>query len=636
MNNDSTNILLIEDNPGDVRLIQEMLYNAEVMDFSLEVAGILEDGLALIREQQFDVILLDLTLPDSDSTDTLTKVLEEANTTAIVVLTGFDNQQFGVQAVKFGAQDYLVKDDTNGKLLVRALRYAIERHRSEEILRRSRAEYQSLIDDVFDTSAVAVLIMDRHFEVMWCNEATEVYFGISRERLLGRDKRDLINSELRCIFADPDDYAAHLLKAYEELTFTNRFECRVLPGPNRQERWLEHWSQPIRDGIYKDGRIEQYNDITDRKYYELAERQQRQFAEALRDTAAALTGSLDLDEVLDRILANIELVVPHKSAGIMLVEEGEAFTVRRKWQQEGEHFFTHDRIRLDEMPLLTQMMDTQQSITATDLTEHVQSYAGTPIQLQDEVIGFINVYHTEPDQYDEGDADCLAAFAEQAAIAIQNARLYARSQELAAVKERQRLARELHDSVSQTLFTCRALAEAATYQWNKNPKKARDLIDEVRQLSATALSEMRILLLELHPAALTQVSLKQLFEQYLEPVGRRQQFEITLEIEDIPDLPPDVQIALYRIGQEAVNNVVKHAQANHVTLRVNNNEPGQLELTIVDDGGGFDTETVSSTSLGLEIMRERAKAIGASVTIKSDPERGTCITAIWPKRKQGE
>jgi len=261
---------------------------------------------------------------------------------------------------------------------------------------------------------------------------------------------------------------------------------------------------------------------------------------------------------------------------------------------------------------------------------NIRSYVGAPIKLQNEMIGFMNVFSEQVNFFRVQNAERLMAFAELAAIAIQNARFFQRSQGLAAMEERQRLARDLHDSVSQTLFTCRNMAESALRRWEKDPARARTLMEEVYDLTKTALAEMRILLMELRPAALTQVSLKQLFEQYLQPIQERRQFTLKLDIENIPPLPPDVQIAMYRIVQEALNNIDKHAGAKHVIVMAKNYEHC-VELQISDDGVGFDVTSVHSASLGLGIMKERAESIKASLLVESETNKGTRITVIWQK-----
>ncbi len=647
MSNTPIRILLIEDNAGDARLIREMLLTGGQEDVQLDPVTTLREGLARTADEAYDIILLDLSLPDSFGIDTLLKMQAEASDTAIVVLTGIDDQAVGIQAVQMGAQDYLAKGDVDSKLLMRAIRYAIERHRSEAALRRSEEEYRSLIDDVFDTSMVAVIILDKAFGVVWCNEATEVYFGIEREEILGRDKRRLIDDKLKCIFADPDDYSNRLLQAYAGSSFTDHFECHVLPGTNREERWLEHWSQPIRSGRYQGGRIEQYTDITDRKLLEFAEQEQRQFAEALRDIATLLTSTLDLNEVLGRILNSLHRVVPHDSAAITMLEDDHVWVARQNDNlRDTQEIVAERQFQVEYATLLGQMFDTQKSVIIGNLQNEtllketatlarVRAYVGAPIQLQQKVIGFINVFSAEPHFFNETHAERLTVFAGQAAIAIQNARSYQQSQALAAMEERQRLARELHDSVNQTLFTCRTMAESALRRWDRDPAKAHELMQEVHDLTATALAEMRILLLELRPAALTQVGLQQLFEQYLRPIQNRRHFNLQLAIEEVAILPPEVQIALYRIAQEALNNIDKHAQAQEVQLSIRDYED-RLELQIIDDGQGFEVKSVSATSLGLDIMRERAASINASLDIESQIGVGTRVTIVWNKNGKSE
>lgn len=634
-------VLLMEDNPGDVRLIREMLLNDRRQPINLDHRGTLREGLAQLEANTYDAILLDLSLPDSQGLATLNKVGAATNT-AIVVLTGLNDGEMGVQAVQQGAQDYLPKDEVDSKLLMRALRYAVERHRVEAIIRQREQEYRSLIDDVFNTSMVAVLILDRQYRVVWCNEATEIYFGITRERLLGRDKRHLIDDELKCVFADPDGYAGRLLSAYEAGDFTDRFECHVMVDVGRNERWLEHWSQPIRDGMYAGGRIEQYTDITERKLLEFAEAEQRGFVEALQDISGMLVSTLDLNEVLGGMLRSVGRVVPHDSASIVMLEGDQVSVVHhRRDLNGGDPELVTEKQKQAPYPVYLEMMmstgkpvivpDVAQGISAASALNGVQrGYVGAPVRLQEEVIGFVNLFSTEPGYFINTHAERLMAFAELAAIAIQNARLYKESQQLAAIEERHRLARDLHDSVSQTLFTCRTMAESAMRRWHKNPARAYQLVEEVYRLTATALAEMRILLLELRPASLTRVSLKQLFEQYLRPIQDRHQYRLQLAIDDIPPLPPDVQIALYRIVQEALNNIDKHARATQVIVSVTNREDC-VTMQVNDNGEGFEPEIVQGTSLGLGIIQERAEQIGAKLEIHSHRGEGTRITVSWQK-----
>ena len=642
IDSETIQVLLIEDDAADVRLIREMLLAKQNSRFLLQVEQTLEDGIRHVSASLPDIILLDLTLSDSRGLTTLEKLCQSVPDVPIIVLTGLDEAtQVGVRAVQSGAQDYLVKFDVDPKHLRSSIQYAIERHQSERRLRQSEQEYRSLIDDVFDTSMVAVIILDRDLRIVWCNEATEVYFGVERAAILGRDKREVIDSELKCIFADPNDYAARLLHAYDTGTFSDRFECHVVPAGDRQERWLEHWSQPIRSGMFKSGRIEQYNDITDRKALQFAERDQREFAEALRDIATTLTSTLELKEVLGHILTNLDRIVPHDIASIVMVAGDSMWVARQRYRTDGDirEIVTERQTTIAYRQYLAQMADSQRPLLIQnteqtrydwpdDLMTYIRAYMGAPILLQNEIIGYINLLNQSPYSFHEKGLERLSAFAELAAIAIQNARLYHKSRQLAALEERQRLARDLHDSVSQTMFTCRAMLESALKRFESDPQRARELVQEVHQLAITALSEMRILLLELRPDTLTRVSLKDLFEQYLQPIQKRRQFALQITIEDVPPLPGEVQIALYRITQEALNNIDKHAQAANVRVNISQSDGG-IALKICDDGTGFQVNAEHRTSMGLAIMHERAAEIGAELQVDSAPGRGTCVSVRW-------
>jgi signal transduction histidine kinase/DNA-binding response OmpR family regulator len=632
---DSVQVLLIEDNPGDARLIQEMLVYAS--DFVLSTTNTLQSGIDLLRDQPADVALLDLSLPDSVGIDTLLKFRAELPHIPVVVLTGLEDTMVGVRAVQAGGQDYLVKDAVETGLLTRTLRYAIERHRGEEALRQSEEEYRSLINDVFDNSMVGALILDADFRVVWVNEAIEIYFGIRRETILGKDKRKLVSEQIKYIFEHPDRFANHVLNAYHHNMFNDRFECHILPSDNREERWLQHWSQPIHSGMYAGGRIEQYTDISSRKHIENAEHEQRILAEALQDTAAVLTSTLNLDEVLDRILENIGRVVPHDTANIMLLEDDVVTIARYQGDinQELRTALSGLRLQLNNAPNLYHMLETGQAIVIADIQSDVHAdiltvqpdvcaYAAVPIRLQNVVIGFINIFSFTPGFFHYAHTERLMACAEQAAIAIQNARLYKQSQELATLEERQRLARDLHDSVNQTLFSTSVMSESALKQWDTDRDKAHSLLRQLHTLTHTALAEMRILLLELRPASLTQVGLKKLIEQYIQSLASRKQVKFTQDIDDIPDLPPDVHIALYRVAQEALNNIVKHAQATKSTITLKLEE-GEIRLLIEDNGRGFDRDGVSPARLGLGIMCERIDGIGGVFELDSRVGNGTRV-----------
>jgi len=266
--------------------------------------------------------------------------------------------------------------------------------------------------------------------------------------------------------------------------------------------------------------------------------------------------------------------------------------------------------------------------------EGIRAFVQVPIKVGEEVFGVFSADYLETRSFSEDEVRLLVSLAQRAAMAIQNAQLYNQGRELAATQERNRLARELHDAVTQTLFSASLIAEALPALWERDTEKGRDRLVKLRQMSRGALAEMRALLLELRPTALLEANLDDLLRQLGEVVAGREGVPVKLEIENSCKLPEDLHIALYRIAQEAINNVVKHARPTQVTigLRQTCHKDGYLQnvsLWIYDNGRGFDPLTVSPNHLGLNIMCERAQSVNATIQIESQPGQGTQIIVKW-------
>ena len=199
--------------------------------------------------------------------------------------------------------------------------------------------------------------------------------------------------------------------------------------------------------------------------------------------------------------------------------------------------------------------------------------------------------------------------------------------EEAVMTERTRLARDLHDAVTQTLFSASLIAEVLPDIMDMNQAEGLKRLEELRQLTRGALAEMRTLLVELRPNALVEIPLPDLLRQLCESLIGRARLPIQFTVNGQRKLPPHVQVALYRITQEALNNVVKHAKASQAVVRLEYN--GTVNLSISDNGCGFDPAKVPPNHLGVQIMRERAESIAAEITVTSVPGEGTCVCIQW-------
>jgi signal transduction histidine kinase/putative methionine-R-sulfoxide reductase with GAF domain len=395
-----------------------------------------------------------------------------------------------------------------------------------------------------------------------------------------------------------------------------------------------------------------------RRLAHIEERRRREL-EALLTADDRMQRCLHEDQVLQALVdVTVDILHADKSAVIWWDEKREKLIMRlaRGFRPSsiGEFQFTRDKgiigsVVTHREPVLLQdaandprRFEEDPHIVEVALAEGMGSFIHYPIIIGQEVLGVFSVIYEKTYAAGEGELRLFQALLQRAALYIENARLYKQSQEVAVLEERARLARELHDAVTQTLFSASLLAEALPATWEKNPAEGRELLQELRGLSRGALAEMRTLLLELRPAALVETRLEDLLRQLGEAASGRTGIPVTVKVEGQAKLPRDVHIAFYRITQEALNNVVKHARARQVTvhLRYQCEEPtfpgARVILTVCDDGRGFDPARIPPNHLGLGIMQERARSIGAMMTIESQPGRGTQLTVRWEQAEPEE
>ena len=285
-----------------------------------------------------------------------------------------------------------------------------------------------------------------------------------------------------------------------------------------------------------------------------------------------------------------------------------------------------------EPAVVEDTLDNPQVAVRITQPENIRSFMHVPIKIKGQLFGVFNFNYLTPRTFSEDEQRLFIALAQRAAMAIENAQLYEQAQFAATLEERQRLARELHDAVTQTLFSSSLIAEVLPRIWERNPEEGHRRLEELRQLTRGALAEMRTLLLELRPAALVEAELGDLLRQLSEAFTGRSRLPVKLDIEGNVQIPPDVKVGLYRIAQEALNNIAKHASASQATLTLRC-QPTAIELTVEDNGSGFDMSEISSEHLGLKIMNERSREIGVDLIVESQIGVGTKIVAHWESQR---
>jgi signal transduction histidine kinase len=263
----------------------------------------------------------------------------------------------------------------------------------------------------------------------------------------------------------------------------------------------------------------------------------------------------------------------------------------------------------------------------------MRSFLGYPIRGRDGILGAL--YLTEKEDggsFSEEDERLIGLLAAHAAIAIENARLYERSRELSIVEERNRLARELHDSVTQRLFGVVLAAESASTLLAREPGSAAGELERVRELARGAMDELRAVVFELRPASLEAEGLPTALRKHVDVLRRVSGRAIELRVADPPRLPAAAAAQVLRIAQEALQNAVRHGNAERIEVRLES-AGGALRLTVADDGRGFDAAApgLRGRRLGLTSMEERARALGGSLAVVSAPGEGTTVTLEVPR-----
>ena len=327
--------------------------------------------------------------------------------------------------------------------------------------------------------------------------------------------------------------------------------------------------------------------------------------QVLLDVSAAANRSVNLAETLQKTLDRVVALVQAARAGVLLLDAqtGELTPHTMRPDQVVEPadlavIVAACRGVLERGEILYVAPDAVQGLR--------EPGALLPIQARDERVGVLVIIGPEGGRFTEAQLALFQSIAEQLGVAIENARLFEQVGQAAIAAERNRLARDLHDAVTQTLFSASMIADVLPKIWERNPDEGRRRLEELRQLTRGALSEMRTLLVELRPAALLDTDLGDLVRHQVNAFIARTRVTVAYECNCAHNPPPEVKEATYRILQEAFNNIAKHAEASRVSVRLDC-LPGLVALAVEDDGIGFDPGDASLEGLGLGIMHERAR-----------------------------
>jgi ligand-binding sensor domain-containing protein/signal transduction histidine kinase len=383
----------------------------------------------------------------------------------------------------------------------------------------------------------------------------------------------------------------------------------------------------------------------------------RQVAEGLREIINILNSNRPLDEILTfiieqtmRLLGSDAVAIYRYSAseGVITVQSARGLAQQyienlviplgqgvsgRAVQTRRPVIISGDELdRLDLPPL---QLSTEQNDLVKTLFSEYRSFLSLPLLVKDEIYGALTLFQCSPRQFSPEEIGLAVGIADQAALALETAHLRDQARQIAVAGERNRLARELHDAVTQTLFSASLIADVLPRIWERSPDEGRRRLEELRQFNRGALAEMRSLLLELRPTALVEADIRELFRHLTDAFSGRSRIPLEYKIEGDCLLPPDVKVAFYRIAQEALNNIVKHARASQVTIDIHCLN-GQVAMCVCDNGRGFDPQTVTPDHLGLGIMQERAQNIGGVLTVTSRVDHGTQVVLTWQAEEEEE
>jgi len=516
------------------------------------------------------------------------------------------------------------------------------------ISEESERQYQSIFDDAVDGLIIHNL---ESGQVVEANPAAWLMHGYTREEFIGLQLITLIHADSRFVFSE----AIQVFRSDGVFDIRTQDVCR--DGSTFYFEWrgsaITYQGQLCLLSIVRDvsKRIEIEQSLHERVETRTHEQS------TLLEISYTLASTLELQPGL--ILDQLRMIIKYTHGGLFALDGSSLVTLAVRGTNQPEQSLPI-RIHLTAPEILVALFNRHQPIRIADvwgddpsaqflrslledesalLLEGMQSWMWVPLAVRGRIIGGVGMAHEKRNYFTTHHADLALSVANQAAITMINAELYEHAQELAVLEERQRLARNLHDAVNQSLFSAGLIAEVLPRLWDRDQEDARQSLEDLRRLMRGAMAEMRALLAELRPSTITDSSLSDLLRQLGNAFLGRTNILIVFSIEGEFFLPAEVQVTFYRVCQETLNNIAKHAKASRAEIELKQ-EGTSIKLRIGDNGQGYDLSgSTPPGHYGLSMMRERAEAVGALLSIKSQPGQGTELTIQWaqtPPTQEGD
>jgi PAS domain S-box-containing protein len=512
-----------------------------------------------------------------------------------------------------------------------------ERKWATEALQKSETNLKA----IFDNSLQAFILMDLNYTVQAFNRTTSkgVKLTLDKEIRIGSSIYEFVLDE------DRDDFSQCLacVKTGESLNQEKRFNIEGV------ERWVEYHYNPV---FSKEGQVVgicfSTVDIDERKRAAdtLAASEARLLAEmqSVLSITRALVSEIHLDSLLNFITTQAKQLMRTDGAVVLLLSEDGQYLelapvseppliLNADLQLPLQGSLAELAITTDKVQSSNQSANGDYIVSIRKLLAPAQIHSlwCAPLGVQGQTLGVLLLWSKKERKFTDRDSYLAHLFADQAALALYNARLHIENRKLAVEQERQRLARELHDSVTQSLYSIGMVAQASLRLLDKTREsKLEDPVKYIHQLSQVALAEMRERVYDLHPTVLKERELPRVLEGYCEMLSEQYGLTIDFKTEDNLKFSLYQRENLYYIAREALWNIVKHAGPTHVKVSLSR-ESKQFVLLIVDQGPGFALSSSQRTEMmGLRSMEERAKLLMGSFEIQSSPGTGTQITVRIP------